>query len=190
MKNTIKTVGALFALALIAPPAVAQTAAPQKPAAYPSKPVRIIVGNAAGGGVDVIGRLLSAKLVERWNSPVVVENIAGGNGVIALDRAVQATPDGHTFIAGGASIEMHAVYKRFDVLKGLSPVVQMTTQPSLLVVSTEVRLPLKRFFESSFPRLVVLAYQELPPATEIENAGIVTLPPALVRAELPLKAAA
>ena len=63
-------------------------------------------------------------------------------------------------------------------------------QPSLLVVSTEVRLPLKRFFESSFPRLVVLAYQELPPATEIENAGIVTLPPALVRAELPLKAAA
>ncbi|MEI7551966.1 MAG: flagellar biosynthesis protein FlhA [Verrucomicrobiota bacterium] len=63
-------------------------------------------------------------------------------------------------------------------------------QPSLLVVSTEIRLPLKRFFESSFPRLVVLAYQELPPATEIENAGIVTLPPALVRAELPLKAAA
>lgn len=63
-------------------------------------------------------------------------------------------------------------------------------QPAVLVVSTEVRLPLKRFFESSFPRLTVLAYQELPAATEVENAGIITPPANLIRAELPLKAAA
>jgi len=63
-------------------------------------------------------------------------------------------------------------------------------QPAVMVVSTEIRLPLKRFFESSFPRLVVLAYQELPTATEIENAGIVAFPAHLNRAELPLKAAA
>jgi flagellar biosynthesis protein FlhA len=63
-------------------------------------------------------------------------------------------------------------------------------QPALLVVSTETRLPLKRFFESSFPRLTVLAFQELPSATEIENAGIVTMPAHLVRTEVPLKAAA
>ena len=62
--------------------------------------------------------------------------------------------------------------------------------PAVLVVSTEIRLPLKRFFESSFPRLTVLAYQELPSATEIENAGIVTTPAHLLRAEPPLKAAA
>ncbi|HWL16697.1 MAG TPA: flagellar biosynthesis protein FlhA [Opitutus sp.] len=62
--------------------------------------------------------------------------------------------------------------------------------PAVLVVSTEVRLPLKRFFESSFPRLTVLAFQELPPATEIENAGIVAVPAHLARAEAPLKAAA
>ena len=63
---------------------------------------------------------------------------------------------------------------------------------AVMVVSTEVRLPLKRFFESSFPRLAVLAFQELPAATEIENAGIVTAPAHLVRAEtpVPLKAAA
>ena len=60
----------------------------------------------------------------------------------------------------------------------------------LLIVSTEIRLPVKRFFESSFPRLAVLSYQELPASTEIENAGIVTLPAHLARAELPLKAAA
>jgi flagellar biosynthesis protein FlhA len=62
--------------------------------------------------------------------------------------------------------------------------------PAVLVVSTEVRLPIKRFFESSFPRLTVLAYQELPAATEIENAGIITPPAHVVRAEVPLKAAA
>jgi len=62
--------------------------------------------------------------------------------------------------------------------------------PPVLVVSSEVRLPLKRFFESSFPRLTVLAFQELPTATEIENAGIVTAPPHLARAEASLKAAA
>jgi flagellar biosynthesis protein FlhA len=62
--------------------------------------------------------------------------------------------------------------------------------PAVMVVSTEIRLPLKRFFESSFPRLTVLAFQELPAATEIENAGIVSAPAHLARAEVPLKAAA
>ncbi len=60
----------------------------------------------------------------------------------------------------------------------------------VLIVSTEIRLPMKRFFESSFPRLAVLSYQELPASTEIENAGIITLPPHLARTEVPLKAAA
>ncbi len=63
-------------------------------------------------------------------------------------------------------------------------------QPAVMVVSTEIRLPLKRFFESSFPRVTVLAYQELPAATEIENAGIVTPPAHIARTEVPLKAAA
>lgn len=63
-------------------------------------------------------------------------------------------------------------------------------QPAVVVVSTEIRLPLKRFFESSFPRVTVLAFQELPAATEIENAGIVTMPAHLARQEVPLKAAA
>ncbi len=53
--------------------------------------------------------------------------------------------------------------------------------PAVLVVSAEARLPLKRFLEPSFPRLTVLAFQELPSATEIENAGIITAPPQLAR---------
>jgi flagellar biosynthesis protein FlhA len=63
-------------------------------------------------------------------------------------------------------------------------------QAAVIVVSAEIRLPLKRFFESSFPRLTVFSYQELPSTTEIENAGIITAPPHVARAEVPLKAAA
>ncbi|HWA85572.1 MAG TPA: flagellar biosynthesis protein FlhA [Opitutus sp.] len=61
--------------------------------------------------------------------------------------------------------------------------------PAVLVVSTEIRLPLRRFFESIFPRLAIIAFQETPPATEIENAGIIAPPPSLARAEPLLRAA-
>jgi flagellar biosynthesis protein FlhA len=63
-------------------------------------------------------------------------------------------------------------------------------QPAVLITGTEVRLALKRFFESSFPRLAILSYQELPANTEIENAGIITPQPTLPRAEPALKIAA
>lgn len=76
-----------------------------------------------------------------------------------------------------------------EINKRTAEMVQQGQQP-VIVVSTEIRLPLKRFFESSFPRVAVLAYQELPSATEIENAGIVVPPPHLARTDLPLKAAA
>jgi flagellar biosynthesis protein FlhA len=62
--------------------------------------------------------------------------------------------------------------------------------PAVLIVSTEVRLPLRRFLEPSFPKLAVLAFQELPSATEVENAGVVPPPAHLVRTDLALKAAA
>jgi flagellar biosynthesis protein FlhA len=67
--------------------------------------------------------------------------------------------------------------------------VQQNLTP-VLVVSTETRLALRRFLEPSFPRLVVLAFQELPAAIEIENSGFITLPPHLVRSDQALKAAA
>jgi flagellar biosynthesis protein FlhA len=64
-----------------------------------------------------------------------------------------------------------------------------TGAPAVMVVSTETRLPLKRFLEPSFPRLTVLAFQELPAATEIENAGLIPVPAHLMRPEV-VKAAA
>jgi flagellar biosynthesis protein FlhA len=76
-----------------------------------------------------------------------------------------------------------------EINRRTAELVQAGNQP-VIVVSAEIRLPVKRFFESSFPRLAVLSYQELPNTTEIENAGIVTLPPHLSRAEVPIRVAA
>jgi flagellar biosynthesis protein FlhA len=76
-----------------------------------------------------------------------------------------------------------------EINRRTADLVQAGNHP-IVVVSAEIRLPIKRFFESSFPRLAVLSYQELPNSTEIENTGIVTLPPHLARAEVPVKVAA
>jgi flagellar biosynthesis protein FlhA len=67
---------------------------------------------------------------------------------------------------------------------------ELTAQglPTVLVVSTEIRLPLKRFLEPSFPRLSVIAFQELPPATEVENAGLIPAPAHLLRPDLKVAA--
>ena len=77
-----------------------------------------------------------------------------------------------------------------DELNQRTPDFAAKSLNAVLVVSTEVRLALRRFLEPSFPRLSVLAFQELPAATEIENAGIVPLPAGLARREGGLKAAA
>jgi flagellar biosynthesis protein FlhA len=90
----------------------------------------------------------------------------------------------------GLSLDPATARHLLDEISRRTAELTQNGQPQVLVVSTEIRLPLKRFFESSFPRITVLAFQELPAATEIENAGIVTAPAHLGRIEVPAKAAA
>ena len=66
--------------------------------AFPSKPVRILVGSAAGGGTDIVSRLLAAKLQELWGQPVVVENRTGASASIAADLVVKSAPDGYNVV--------------------------------------------------------------------------------------------
>ncbi len=107
---------------------------------YPNKPIRMLVGNAPGGGTDILARGVGQKLTELWSVPVLVENRSGGSGVIVLELLAQAPPDGYTMLVGGSQIELSAVFKRvnFDILKNFAPIVEMTTQPYLLVIGSSV----------------------------------------------------
>lgn len=107
---------------------------------FPLKPVRIIVGNAPGGGTDTVSRLVAARLTERWKYPIVVENRAGASGRIAQDEVAKAAPDGHTLLLGGNSLVIGMLLKRipYDVRKVYDPIVQLTTQSYLMVAHPSV----------------------------------------------------
>ena len=69
-------------------------------AAFPDRPLRLIVASAPGGGPDVSSRLIAAQLTRQINQQVVVENRVGGSGVIGMEAVARASPDGYTFAQG------------------------------------------------------------------------------------------
>jgi tripartite-type tricarboxylate transporter receptor subunit TctC len=83
--------------------AVLSSESAQAQGGYPNKPVRIIVGYAAGGGTDVVARVIGEKLAERLGQPVVIENRPGGGARIAVDYVATQQPDGYTILIGGGS---------------------------------------------------------------------------------------
>ncbi len=107
---------------------------------YPKKPIRVIVGIAPGGGLDNMVRLGAQKLVERWGQPVIVDNRPGGGTVIAMDMVVNAVPDGYTLLGASETLMMNGVLKRapYDVRTAFIPIVQLTTQPYVMVVTPSV----------------------------------------------------
>ena len=114
----------------------AQTGATQN---YPSKPIRIIVGFSAGGGNDILARLVGQKLSESLHQPVIVENKPGAGAMIATEYVAKATPDGYTVLMGasGAMTVNPAVYTKisYDTLRDFRPIAMIASFPLFLVVS-------------------------------------------------------
>ena len=98
---------------------------------YPSRPVRIIVPQAAGSGVDLTARVVAQKLTEAWSHQVIVENRPGANGIIGLEAGAKAKPDGYTLSLGvPSSLTMSPyVYKSlpYDTLRDFVPITQTAT---------------------------------------------------------------
>ena len=104
---------------------------------YPSKPIRLIVPFAPGGPADIQARLIGPKLTEAWGQPVVVENRAGGNTIIATELTARADPDGHLVqvISAGFAINVSLYAKLpYDSLRDFAPVTQLTSGPAIVVV--------------------------------------------------------
>jgi tripartite-type tricarboxylate transporter receptor subunit TctC len=112
----------------------------QAPAAWPSRPVRIVVPAPAGSSLDIIVRAMGDKLGARWAQPVVVENKAGAGGMLGMDAVAKAS-DGHTLGIGfnGPIAFAPFLYRKmpYDPAKELLPVVMTTSQPNVLAVHAE-----------------------------------------------------
>ena len=120
----------LLAAALFAAPAAGQK--------YPERSIRFIVPFAPGGTNDIIARLTGAKLQEALGQPVVIDNRAGGGGVVGIDIAAKAAPDGHTLLMSNLNMATNpALVKKlpYDTLRDLAAVSLIATSPTVLVVT-------------------------------------------------------
>ena len=133
LRTKLGAIVSLLAVALAAP-ALAQQ--------YPSKPVRIIVGFAPGGGTDVVARVIGQKVSEYWGQGVVVENRAGATGTIGADVVAKSPPDGYTLLMG--HVNSHAIapnlFKKlpYDALRDFAAVSYVGYVPNVLVVHPSV----------------------------------------------------
>jgi tripartite-type tricarboxylate transporter receptor subunit TctC len=109
--------------------------------AYPTKPVRLIVPFAPGGGTDITARAVAVRLTEAFGQSVVVDNRPGANGTIGVDFASKAVPDGYTIcmISSSHSVNV-ALYPKlpYDLLKDLTAITQLTSQPYAMIIHPSV----------------------------------------------------
>ncbi len=104
---------------------------------WPSKPLRMVLGFAPGGGSDILGRAFAAELGKALGQTVIVENKPGANGVIAMDAVAKSEPDGYTFGMAISSTVTNTLLRKempYDLWKDLTPVVLFSTTPLVLVV--------------------------------------------------------
>jgi tripartite-type tricarboxylate transporter receptor subunit TctC len=118
-------------------------------AAYPDRPVKVIIPFAAGGGADIVGRLVFQKLSTRLGQSFVIENRGSAGGIIGADMVAKAAPDGYTLLLGqtGPNAINPSLFSKmpYDPIKDFSPIIQLTSYPYVIVVNPNV--PVKNLQE-------------------------------------------
>jgi tripartite-type tricarboxylate transporter receptor subunit TctC len=138
---------------------------------YPTKPVRLVVPSAPGGGTDITARIVAPKLSEFLGQQVVVENRGGAGTMIGSEAVARAAPDGYTLLMGISTLAINpAMYKKvpYDALKDFAPISQVVSLSNLLV--THPSLPAKTVKE-----LVAFA-RARPGRINYASAGVGTNP--------------
>ena len=108
---------------------------------YPNRPVRIVVPAAAGGALDVIARVLAAKVGEIWNQQLYVENKPGANWIIGMDAVAKSAPDGYTLLfvaSSGLTINPYVFNMPIDPLRDLTLVATATHTPFVLLANNDL----------------------------------------------------
>ena len=111
--------------------------AQQRSTEYPTRPIRVVVGIAPGGGLDTMTRVAAQRMSERFGQTAVVDNRPGGGTVLGTDLVQQATPDGYTLLSASETLMLNGILKRtrYDVRTAFVPIVRLTTQPYIMVVN-------------------------------------------------------
>ena len=138
---------------------------------YPNRALRLVVPSAPGGGTDIVGRALAAKLSEYLGQQVVVDNRAGAGTTIGIDMVAKSAPDGYTVLVSPSTLALNTwMYNKlpYDALRDLAPITQVASVPNALVVHPS--LPAK-----NVPDLIALAKKQ-PGAINAGSAGIGTSP--------------
>lgn len=116
--------------------------------AYPTKPIRLILPFAPGGGADLTGRLVAPDLTERLGQPVVIDNRPASGGIVGAEIAARAAPDGYTLLIATSSVAANpSIYKKlpYDIVKDFAPITLAVNSP--LVVVVHPSLPVKTMQE-------------------------------------------
>ncbi len=131
-----------FSRTLIATAALA-AAMPAGAAEWPTKPVRLVIGFAPGGGTDTTARALANKMAGTLGQQVIVDNRPGHSGTIAADIVTKGVPDGHTVLLGTIALVINPSLGKlpFDTFKDLMPVTQAVDSTNILIVHPS--LPVK-----------------------------------------------
>src|SRR5258707_1300187 len=118
--------------------AIAPASAQEDPAKYPTRPIHIIVGFAAGGGNDIVARIFGQKLSESLGQPVIVENKPGGGAIVATEYVAKSPPDGYTLLMSASGISINpAVYAKlpYDAVNDFVAVSELGSFPLIMIVA-------------------------------------------------------
>ena len=140
-------------------------------AAYPARPIRVIVPFAPGGSTDVIARLVAQKLTEAWGQQVIVDNRAGAGGNLGMGMAAKANPDGHTILSVSSSYMVNpTLYSKapYDPFKTFVPITNAAAAPNIFTAHASA--PVK-----SLAELIALAKKD-PKKFNIGTPGVGTTP--------------
>jgi tripartite-type tricarboxylate transporter receptor subunit TctC len=133
--------GQMLLLAAAAAVLLGAAASPAAAQSWPTRPVSMVVPFAAGGGTDVLGRIIGRRLGEVLGQQVVIENVGGAGGMVGSARVAKAAPDGYSFVLGSRADAINqTLYKNplYNLKTDLAPVVLVADQPTVLVARKDL----------------------------------------------------